>query len=386
MKAFARENIGGGNWLLGGMLVAGTVLGLYALLQTGDADPDIGNDPCDAGATLPTGLAVFLFDFRKLLGTSLSSMPGVIFRESAEAAPDGTELRVYSLSGRSAMPLAVVDRVCKPPAPSGETRITDCAATRGSREHWQAAFCGRLGAIQRRVNDLAGQAPQLPVPDALLIEAIEEVRLVFEAHPGAGHRSLIIFSDMIQHAAWYSHLAPDAENWDFGAFQNSRNERAPGFANTSPMSVGVATEVFYVPRRGLTERPTKRDAHQRFWRSYFSSAEMPVVFRDQPVMPRFTAAPFPEPGGSLARVLEEREQLRREQREVAEVLALVEARQADLEAARQRAATREREFKSREEALLAAEAEQRREIEAERAEIARLEATLAARREVDDSS
>ena len=389
MVAFARQTIGGrGNWLLtGAVLVAGVLLAAYVLLPTGDTGAVSRDDPCGDGTTGPTALAVFLFDFRKPLGDAVSSMPGVILGEFALAAPGGTEFRVYTLSGQRTMPLAVMGRACKPKATRGRANV-DCSVTQRNpryRDREADAFCARLDTMQRGVDHLAGQVPELPVPDSLLIEAIEEARLAFAASPSAGPHSFHIFSDMIQHSPWYSHLAAGEADWNFTAFENSRRERAPVFATLPPLEPRVVTEIFYVPRRGITEQRALRDAHQRFWSRYFDSVGMAAVFRDQPAMPRFAAATL-EGSTGLGRLVEERELLRREQAENAETLALVNTRRADLEQARQSAASSDRELEERERNLLAEQAREREEIEAERAEIARLEAELATLREDRDDA
>ena len=385
--AFARKAIGrGGKGLLaGGLLAAAVVFVAFALRPPGDPNTASTYNPCDAATTAGTGLAVFLFDFRKPLGNVLLSVPGTILRESAVAAPGGTELRVYALSGRTTMPLAVVGRACKPSLPDPASDI-DCSARRAHRQGEDdvvAAFCADLASLQRRVNDLARQTPELPVPNALLVDAIEEVRLVFEARPGAGPRSFTVYSDMLQHAPWYSHLQSDG-NWTFESFEDLHAERATVFGTPSAPTRGVTTEIYYVPRRGTTEQRTARDAHQRFWRRYFDSVGMSVVFRDQPTMPRFNAATLAQATDGLAQVVRERELLRHEQEENAKTLTLLEERRADLEQARQRAAASSREIEVRAAALRAEQARERQAIEVERAEIARLKAELASRHEDND--
>ena len=101
-------------------------------------------------------------------------------------------------------------------------------------------------------------------------------------------------------------------------------------------------------------------------------------------MPRFSAATLAQATRGLAQVIREREFLRHEQEENAQTLALLEERRADLEQARQRAAASSREIEERAEALRAEQARERQAIEVERAEIARLKAELASRRENND--
>ena len=265
--AFARKAIGrGGKGLLaGGVLAAAVVFVAFALRPPAEPNTEPADNPCDAATTAGTGLAVFLFDLRKPLGNAVLSVPGMILRESAVAAPGGTELRVYALSGQTTMPLAVVGRACKPSLPDPASSI-DCAAPRAHRpgeDDVVAAFCADLGSMHRRVDDLARQTPELPVPNALLVEAIEEVRLVFEARSGAGPRSFTVYSDMLQHAPWYSHLLAD-RNWTFESFEDLHDERATVFGTPSAPTRGVTTEIYYVPRRGITEQRTARDVPPTF--------------------------------------------------------------------------------------------------------------------------
>ncbi|MXY56755.1 MAG: hypothetical protein F4029_07215 [Gammaproteobacteria bacterium] len=388
MVAFARKATGRrGNWLMGWMLLAtAVVFGAYALYPTGDAYPVSRTEPCIG--TTAGGLAVVLYDFRKPRRRPLSSMPGAILRETAATTPPGTELRAYTLTTQTAMPLSVVGRTCKPLQPAGGSPTIDCAATDMRRQGEDTAvdaFCAGLGTMQRRVEDLARQAPELPVANAPLIEAIEEIRLVFAARSDTGPHSFHVFSDMIQHSAWYSHIATDAGDWSFTAFEESRDARAPVFTQASPAAPAVATEIFYLPRRGVTEPRAARDAHQRFWQQYFDSVGMPVVFRDQPTAPRFAASILEDSSDGLARVLRERELLRREQDENARTLAFIAGQRTKLEQARQQAASSAREFKQRENSLLEEHARERQAIEVERAEIARLQAEMAAWRADNDS-
>ena len=375
---YARKEIGRrGNYLVGGLALAAVIgLGTYAVLsmRAGDATPGVG--PCD-GET--SGLAVLLFDFSKpLAGEGVPGpRPGAILRESALALPAGTALLVYTLSGHPAAPLAEAGRLCKPSiAARDDADRLDCAAL-AARNADGTGFCAPLDAIERRLAELADAVPELPLRSAPLVEAIEDVRRLFAGHPGSGPRSFQILSDMIHHATGYSQLAPD------GSLRLGRVEDlfAPQHetGDAPPSAYGFAAKVFYVPRRGWTEPTDRRRAHQRLWRQHFASAGMAVVFRDAAAMPRYPVAAPADPVTSLAQVLQQRELLRREREVGARVLAQVETERAELEQARRRAAADERAAEALMESLLAEEADERRAIVAERAEIARLEAELAGR-------
>lgn len=79
-------------------------------------------------------------------------------RESALALPAGTEMRIYTLSGQPAVPLAEAGGLCKP-AGATPSEGLDCDAQPPPRG---AAFCARLGDMQRQVAELADASPNLP--------------------------------------------------------------------------------------------------------------------------------------------------------------------------------------------------------------------------------
>ena len=136
------------------------------------------------------------------------------------------------------------------------------------------------------LNRLARQqdGPGQPVQDAYLVEAFEDTRL--EIASAQGERVLYVFSDMMQHADWYSHLDLGPSDWRYGAFDETLRTRD---WPPSPSGVGLRVEVFYVPREGLTDQPRAKRKHQDFWRRYFGTAT--VSYRETPTMRRYASTP-----------------------------------------------------------------------------------------------
>ena len=339
-----------------------------------------GDDPCPDSPK--AGLALFLFDLRKPLHANWITRPGVRLRETALALRPGSELRVYTVAAQRAAPLTRVERLCKPTAraqtpESDPPSSCDAWLLAADVDHRHALFCQRLGALQSRIDQLAAQLPAEPLQSALLIEAIEEARIELADH--AGPRSFHVFSDMMQHAAWYSHLDTAPQNWDFQAFDQRRRKQVSPPVATHAASA-FPTQVFYVPRHGSTASATERAAHQVFWREYFTAAGMSVAFHDEPTMPAYAAIPHAESLGSLARLAAERERLRRAHATHQSTLARVETARSDLAQARRQAAGERRESALRLVELQDEEARERQLVASARAEIARLTAAIRARR------
>ena len=362
-------------------LAAMVGLSVYALLR-GDAHAPLDDGLCpDAPAE---SLAVFLLDLRKPLHPGWADVPGALVRDTALGLPPGTKLRVYTVAERFAAPLATVAELCTPAllhvnddGARNRTSICDTQSLAMPQDGNQAAYCARLDIAQRRIGELARRRPKLPLANAYLVEAIEEVRLGFAAR--SGRHSLYIVSDMMQHARWYSHLEMSPKDWALPTFDERRRTRA--VAPVAPLSAAVLpVQVFYLPRHGSTGSQPVRDLHQGFWREYFLAMGLAAEFADQPTMPAYAATPRADDLGRLARLALQREQLRRQRTTLGETLALVQAERAQLEEARTRAAAERSELASRHADLASAEAEEHRLIAVERAATTRLNDALAARR------
>ena len=55
--------------------------------------------------------------------------------------------------------------------------------------------------------------------------------------------------------------------------------------NIEPPATNLQVQVFYLPREGLTAKPSARQAHKRFWRSDFDDRQ--AVFEDQTIMSNY---------------------------------------------------------------------------------------------------
>ena len=124
--------------------------------------------------------------------------------------------------------------------------------------------------MRSRIDALALSAPGT-VTDGYLVEALDEVRQDFA--DGDVPTSLYVFSDMMQHAKWYSHLDAGPEQWDFEAFAQARAAELAASGREEHPADGLAVKVFYVPRIGTTDQEPVRLAHQGFWTRHLDGAE-----------------------------------------------------------------------------------------------------------------
>ena len=321
-----------------------------------------GADLCLANA----GSATLLLDLRKPLH---KAAPSALLRQLSRDLSIGTELQVFTLSGDARAPRRFVQRLCKPydnadltiqTAKDQRQGVRDCddppAQLPRQLRDAVTAFCSQREALAVRIDHLSKEAPQAsPVVNAYLIEALEETKRTFADRPKPW--SLYLFSDMLQHAAWYSHLDLDWTQWRFADFEPLRNARQPPLPLLAA-AADLRVKVFYLPRQGLTEPARQRRAHQGFWRTYFSGAGL--VFEDASPLPAYSALPLMR---SLAEDASPQElELLERQREETELLlarmaqeraALDEQRREDVANEQQRTA-REAELRRLEQAVAAA--------------------------------
>lgn len=321
--------------------------GDYDVGQNLDADlcrsgPSGLGGPSEDGQDI-TGSATYLLDLRKPIGDPTA--PGKSLNEIARRLQAGTELRVYALTENAAAPRRLLDRFCKP---YGEREIVVRAAKdqgKGERDcdelpaqvsqrvrDLATRFCARRDALRGRIDRLAAKVPRV-VANAYLVEALEHTAAAFAERPKPWH--LYVFSDMLQHADWYSHLDLGWTGWDFALFAARHAERQTSLPDVAmPQGERLPVTVFYPPRRRVTESLRPRYAHQTFWRRYFATLATQrgevdfVELSRAPVMEvaRLMVTPAEELAREVAAVLEDTERRRK-------AAARSEAALAELESA-----------------------------------------------------
>ena len=313
--------------------------GVLVFFGSPDSRQELDDDLCALEPDESAGRAVFLLDFRKPLDEANLSLPGELVHDVSLRLSANTELRVFALATDPRAPRLPLDRVCKPynntdlqigTAKDQRNTLRDCddlpaqlpASMREAADH----FCSRRDALQNRVDALARNQAATPITNAYLIEALEDTAI--ELSEGSGPRTIYVFSDMMQHAEWYSHLDLEWIDWDFANFTATRAAQT-GRMGRPPSVSNLAVQVYYLPRLDLTEHPRPKRAHQAFWEEYFAGAQL--TFQDQPPMPAFAAVPLmdilaPEEVAAL-----EREQIEKEREEAARMLAEVQRERAALE-------------------------------------------------------
>lgn len=326
------------------MVALAVLVGRYA--DFGD-EVVLDADLCPLDEAPPTARAAFLIDLRKPLGSS-GPRPGDLLREVTREIGRGTELMVYTLAASGQAARQRVGRLCKPYAQAdlqvegakdqraGERDCDDPPAQLPADIRDNARqFCELRERLASQLNELAAPQAKEPVEDAYLVEAFEDVRLEFAEFQG--ERLLYVFSDMLQHADWYSHLDLEWNDWRYPTFAEALEER--NWVRSLPETqAGVRVEVFYAPREGRTDQPRVKALHQEFWRRYFDDAE--VAYREQPAAKPYAAkrlmasavpAEDTEAIEAAARLEAEQAEMARRQAEIERNRAAVEAAQRALE-------------------------------------------------------
>ena len=314
------------------------VLAMVALffLNTDPASEDIPRDDdlCPIDRDAITSSAVFLFDFAKPLDTAHGRLPGNLLHDMTLDLGRNTELQVFTLADSAGAPRALLTRLCKPydnadlqvNTARGQRSVDpDCgklpAKLADNLRQSATAFCGALDALQSELNALADRAwpDDRSVANAYLVEALEDIGLELAERPGP-HR-LYVFSDMMQHASWYSHLDLKWMDWNYDEFAKLLASRNWLFRQRDA-SAGMDVEIFYVPRSGTTSQPLAKEFHQQFWRDYFSDSE--IAFHDQAAMRPYEAEP-------LMNVLSEAEMAARERAAIEQLLLELEQEEQAME-------------------------------------------------------
>ena len=298
-----RSVVVGGKMRLRGLVFLATIIALigFALAFDPDVafDPTLDDDLCPMD-TEPTASATFLVDLSKPLDPDHRALPGAVLHDVSLGLAVGTELRVFAVARTPDAPREYLGRACKPYANSDlqvdqakdqRDRPRDCDDVPAQISHAvrDAAkrYCARRDVLVERVDALADSTGGGPVANAYLIEALEDTALEFEER--AGPRQLYVVSDLMQHAAWYSHFDLGWQWWRFEDFVTMRGKR-PGAMGPRPPTADIDVTLFYIGRRGLNDQPQPRRALRQFWCEYFDPAE--PVFEEQPMMEHYDAVPL----------------------------------------------------------------------------------------------
>ena len=313
-----------GRLVLLGLLVLVAVVLLVTLVdRERTLERALDDDLCPLGDDEIAGSAALVVDLAKPVGDT-SFVSGLMGEVSRNLRMD-EELRVYAITasdtagGLAANSPTLIGRVCKPynnadllfgPAKDQRGAWRDChdlpAQLPPTLRDLAGRFCAARDDLQTAINTLtAGQGRAGAIASAELATALGNVRTALSARPAP--RKLYVFSDMLQHAAWYSHFDLDWTQW-------SATEYLGALAGSTASDLDVS--IFYLPRQRLTGALRLRNAHKQFWRSFFQGAD--VQFEDLPAVPAYAVQrlmPLEESGedgtrDEVDRLLEETELLR----------------------------------------------------------------------------
>ena len=279
--------------------------------------------------------AVFLVDLRKPLGPAGTRHVTDALRDVTLALPADSELRVYTLTGNETVPRQLIRRFCKPygnealttaSAKEKGTQTRDCddLPAQISEEVRENAkrFCAERAEVVADIERLIARPLAMPVPNAYLVEAIEETVLEFGDLPGR-RRLFFFFSDMMQHAAWYSHVERGQTGWGFNDFIYLREMGASSVGPQPAPLEDIEVTVFYLPRNGWTDMPRPKMTHKAFWRRYFLDVmgREPVV-RELPKSGAYEVEPLMERLSEAERLARERERLKIEREKLENAMRL----------------------------------------------------------------
>ena len=280
------------------------VLAIVALSFMGGTEGDqldLDASLCPVDATAIAGRTVLLLDIGKPNADATAGLASELLHRVTLDMAANSELQVFVVAASPFAPRVLLHRLCKPYASdslavaaakdrSGETRDCDDLPAQLSRRVRDRAvqFCEQRDALKRRIDGITARDWPAKVASAYLVEAIEDTRLELAqfANP-----KLYVFSDMLQHAAWYSHAERGPNGWDFDRYVHAREQQTGILSDPPPADPDLAVTVYYVPRRGLTEHPRVARAHQRFWRRYFVDVGS-LAFDQQPLHVAYAVQPF----------------------------------------------------------------------------------------------
>ena len=367
---------GGARFLIPVVLVAAVTALMVLLVDRGGAELELDEDLCRMEAAQSAG-ATLLVDFQKPVRPASYA---TLLRDVSLDLPAGTELRAFALTSEPRSSRQFLGRLCKPydnadlsidMAKDAERAQRDCddlpAQMPPELRDVAMRFCDRRAALQRRI-DRAGGGTRAPVAVAELMESLDATLLEIAAEPGP--QTLYVFSDMLQHAYWYSHLDLDWNAWRYEDFLPLRQARGP--VPRMEDLAGLRVPILYVPRGELTDRRRPRQAHQAFWRAYLAGAD--VDFREQHALPGYAAVPVMRTLRDAESAARERETLERQRRDAELELARI-AREAEaIEAERREGARLAERRDAMQEELRRQEDVLKQELERLRAEVVELDA------------
>lgn len=318
--------------LMPALLVAVVLGGVLMTNRSPDSGNKLDNDLCSLEPVESAGRAVVLFDLRKPIDDENLSLPGQLLHDVTLRLSGETEVRTFALSSNSLSPRLTLDRLCKPyhnadlqigTAKDQTDSIRDCDDLPAQLPAWlresASRFCARRNTLRTRIEAIARNPKTTPVANSYVIEAIEDS--IIELSKGQGPREIYVFSDMLQHSEWYSHLDLHWTDWSITNFAEAHSTQFDHI-HASPAAISDLTvRVFYSPRLGLTDHLRPRRAHQAFWREYFAGAEL--SFEEQPPLPAYEAEPLTDKLTPEQRLALEREKIDKERAEAAQMLEQV---------------------------------------------------------------
>lgn len=304
------------------LLVVASVTGVVLFVDFDDDVQELDADLCPIAPNSSAHRAVLLLDLRKPVPIHQAtgrSLAGEAWQLASADVAASTQLDVFTVGTDPMAALRPLAQLCKPydnvalaigRPEDDELDCRDPAADLTAHQRTVAGqFCARRAELRTRIEDFAAQS-SAPVDNAYLVEAIEEISLALatETRP----KSLFVFSDMLQHASWYSHIALAPDTWDFRSYVSTREEQTARIGSRPPALRDLPVTLYYVPRQGMTDMPPAAQAHQQFWQAFFAaSTGAEPRFSAFPPAPSYETTPLTGQIGEAAAVTQARLRLQR---------------------------------------------------------------------------
>lgn len=136
-------------------------------------------------------------------------------------------------------------------------------------------ICKNLGDLDKKIKDAISTIPQTNPEQArsYIIGSIEDVMTDADSIPSTTPTRLVIFSDMLQHADWFSQYRKRHGAWTMDNINQRRKKYAPDLMKTPPQNNFDEVLLCYQPNsHAILKSAENRNAHRTMWKDYFKDS------------------------------------------------------------------------------------------------------------------
>lgn len=136
-------------------------------------------------------------------------------------------------------------------------------------------ICKNLDDLDKKVEDVIRMIPPINFeePRSYIIGSIEDVMTDANDSP-SGTRRLVVFSDMLQHADWFSQYEKRHGAWTMDNIEQRRKKYAPNHMKTPPQNNFDEVLLCYQPNgHAILKSARNKNAHRAMWKGYFKGSK-----------------------------------------------------------------------------------------------------------------